>query len=176
MKKTELAIVDALTEAEAQQMAKLAASERNRLMVLTLFYSALRKAEVLSLTPDNLLPNNNIRVVTKGKKGHEVGMPGWLMEELRAHIRANRIAKGQRLFEISPVTAWAIIKSLGRKMGKDVYPHLLRHSRALDLAEKTNRESIVQRHLGHRSPETTAIYFRFLEERKAAEVVKKLNE
>jgi integrase len=103
-------------------------------------------------------------------------MPGWLMDELRAYIKANRIPSNQPIFNISPVTAWAVAKSLGHKIHKDVYPHLFRHSRAIDLAEKTGRETIVQRHLGHRSSATTQIYFRFIEEKKAAEVVKSLNE
>jgi integrase len=210
VKKAELAIESYLTEDEVWKMAKLATSERNRLLVLTLFYSAFRIAEVLKLIPKDLLANNNIKVITKGSKAHEVGMPGWLMNELRAYIKANKIPSNQPIFKISPVTAWAIVKSLGRKINKDVYPHLFRHSRAIDLTEKTGRETIVQRHLGHRSSATTQIYFRgcpktqffkappdflrtkfskkaskkvfsdslfrFIEEKKAAEVVKSLDE
>jgi len=174
VKKTELAIGSALTEEEVHRIAKLASSERNRLMVLTLFYSALRIAELLRLSPSNLLLNNNISISTKGGKAHEIGMPTWLMDELRTYISENKIAKDELLFDISAVTAWAIVKSLGRKIGKDVYPHLFRHSFALFLAEKTGREAIVQRHLGHRSPMTTNIYFRYLREREAAETVKSL--
>jgi integrase/recombinase XerD len=176
MKKTELAIQEYLTEDDVWRMARLATSERNRLLVLTLFYSAFRVAELLKIRPMDLLANNNIKVVTKGSKAHEVGMPSWLIDELRTYIKANKIPSQQPIFDISPVTAWAIVKSLGRKIKKDVYPHLFRHSRAIDLAEKTGRETIVQRHLGHRSSATTQIYFRFIEEKKAAEVVKRLDE
>jgi integrase len=51
MKKTELAIQEYLTEEEVWKLSRLATSERNRLLVLTLFYSALRVAEVLKLIP-----------------------------------------------------------------------------------------------------------------------------
>ena len=155
--------------------------ERNALLVLVMFYGALRCSEVLSLTLADLLPSGNLRIKGKrapgGGKGarlREVGIPPQLYQGILNYIALYHI-RG-RLFPMTRVNAYYIIKALGHKIGKAVYPHLLRHSRAIDLAEKTGRETIVQRHLGHSSRQTTDIYFRFLDEMKAAQTIKDLGE
>lgn len=42
---------------------------------------------------------------------------------------------------------------------KRVYPHLLRHTTAQRLADRGMPENLLQRFLGHESPETTQVYY-----------------
>ena len=173
-----VAIQDYLTEEDVHRMARLATSERNRLLILLLFYSALRIGECLSVIPSNLLiAESHLKLIQpKTKQAHEVGIPRWLMAELMSYIKTSKILKDKRLFDISPVTAWQIVKSYGHKIHKKTYPQLFRHSRAIDLAQRLGKETEVSRHLGHVSDATVKTYFRFLSEREVADKVVKLDE
>ena len=117
-----VAIQDYLTEEDVHKMARLATSERNRLLVLTLFYSVLRINEALSLTPGNLLiAESHLKLIQpKTQHAHEVGIPRWLTNELTAYIKANGIGSNKPIFDISAVTAWGIVKSYGHKIGKNI--------------------------------------------------------
>jgi integrase/recombinase XerD len=57
-----------------------------------------------------------------------------------------------------------MIKRLARKAGidKDVYPHLLRYSFAVDFIRDTSNIKLLQDALGHRDPAATQIYTRLL--------------
>jgi len=174
-----VAIQDYLTEQDVHKMARLATSERNRLLVLLLFYSALRIREALSLTPSNLLTEeSHIKLIqSKTKQSHEVGLPRWLTNKLASYIKNSRILNKELIFPISPVTSWQLVRSYGHKIGKKhVYPHLFRHSRAIDLARKLGKETEVSRHLGHVSDATVKTYFRFLSEGQVADKVVELDE
>lgn len=57
-----------------------------------------------------------------------------------------------------------MVKRLARKAGitKDVYPHLLRHTFAVDLARETKDIHVLQEALGHREASATQIYSKLL--------------
>lgn len=172
------AVRDYLTEDEVHRMANLATSERDRLFILTLFYSALRKVECLSLKPTNLLVDeSHLKLIQpKTKQSHVVGLPRWLMGQLQDYVTANRIPKDKPIFDITPFDAWQLIKKYGRKINRKIYPHLFRHSRAISLAKAGLIESEVSRALGHASDKTVKTYFRFLSAEEVADKVVDMNE
>ena len=45
------------------------------------------------------------------------------------------------------------------KISKNVYPHLLRHTIAHQLADQGMPENLLQKFLGHENPQTTQVYY-----------------
>ena len=172
------AVRDYLTEDDIYRMAELATSQRDRLFILTLFYSALRKRECLGLKPSNLMTlESHLKLIQpKTKKSHVVGLPRWLMGQLQDYVTANSISKDKPIFDITPFDAWLLIKGYGRKIGKTIYPHLFRHSRAISLAKSGLKEFEVSRALGHASDKTVKTYFQFMSEGEVATKIVDMDE
>ena len=65
-----------------------------------------------------------------------------------------------RLFPINRKWAWQILKAAAERAGiaKRVYPHLLRHSDAIERLRQTGNPKALQIHLGHASPMMTMRY------------------
>ena len=156
--------------------------ERDRLLLLTLFYSARRISELLVLTPSRMRPPDLLTLMREKASKQlppdiTVSVPAWLWVQLKEYIRTERIKPDARVFPISRVRAWQIMKGLGKATGRPyLHNHLLRHSRALDVARKTGQHAIVQGLLGHSSPQTTEIYFKYITEDQVSDVVRGLNE
>ena len=51
-----------------------------------------------------------------------------------------------------------MLKKIGDEAGIKVHPHVLRHSFATHLIEDDTKREYVQAMLGHRSPNSTAVY------------------
>jgi len=65
-----------------------------------------------------------------------------------------------RLFPINRKWAWQILKAAAERaeITKKVYPHLLRHSDAIERLRQTGNPKALQIHLGHASPMMTMRY------------------
>ncbi|WP_083847692.1 tyrosine-type recombinase/integrase [Turneriella parva] len=69
------------------------------------------------------------------------------------------------LFESSPgkpisrFTAHTLLSRAGRKIGRRLHPHMLRHTRATDLLNRGEPLSSVAAYMGHSSPEITARFY-----------------
>ncbi|MCD6226037.1 tyrosine-type recombinase/integrase [bacterium] len=138
--------------------------ERDALLISLLFQTGLRISEALSLTPSkiDLFEGKPIfRVIGKGKKPRAVACPERLADKLRAFAYENKIEPDQRFFAINRQRAWQIIKETSRKAGlnKNVWPHLLRHSDAIERLRQTGNPKALQHHLGHSS---TSMVMRYL--------------
>jgi integrase/recombinase XerD len=142
---------------------------RNRAMLHTLYASAGRISEVLSLTRKDVASGRASEVKITGKGSIERML--FLTPEAQAAIRAycdarndtapalfisHRKGKGDRL---SRRQAWKIVKDAGKKVGVNMTPHLFRHYRATQLLNEGMPLESVQAYLGHASPETTRIVY-----------------
>lgn len=130
--------------------------ERDSLLILVLFETGLRISEALSLTPskiDIFEGKPVLRIVGKGGKPRTVACPERLTDKIRAYGNRNRIELEQKFFPINRQRAWQILKEVSQKAGltKRIYPHLLRHSDAIERLRQTGNPKALQHHLGHSS-------------------------
>lgn len=151
--------------------------ERNQLLIQVLFSTGLRISEALALTPRSLgliggLPI--LAVVGKGRKRRRVACPEELIHRLRSYAYTHQITDPDaRFFPIARNTAWRIVQQVGERagLGKRVWPHLLRHSYAIEALRQTGNTKALQIHLGHASLPMTMRYLSTLTEEDAVQIM-----
>lgn len=141
----------------AEEAKKGRKGEGDSLLVLLLFQTGLRISEALSLTPSKIELFEGkpaLRFIGKGRKERVVALPERLADKLRSFAYQNEIKQNEKFFSINRQRTWQILKEVSIKAGitKRVYPHLLRHSDAIERLRQTGHPKAVQHHLGHSSP------------------------
>ena len=145
---------------------------RNRALVLVMFHSALRVAEVVSLNTDHVDFSNNLFLDIRTKGGNRISLPfpDLVAEALQQHLSSRNqadLGRGSKaLFvsnrgtRISVRAVQSLLTDYGKKAGisRPVTPHLLRHSGATELAELGTPMRVVQDICGHASIVTTERY------------------
>ncbi len=149
--------------------------QRNSLLILVLFQTGLRISEALSLTPSSIQNFNGkpvLSIIGKGKKPRLIACPERLADKLKAYAYENKIPHDKPLFPINRSRAWQIIKRSARLAGftKRVYPHLLRHSDAIERLKQTGNPRALQIHLGHSSTVMTMRYLSTLTQEDAIKI------
>jgi len=153
-------IVPYLLPDEVQKLAAGARTrgnaERDYLFVLVLYQTGLRISEALSLTPAKIFQFEGkpvIDIVGKGNKPRLVSCPEALAKSLVAHARHKGLGSQDRFFPFNRTRGWQIIKQAAKMAGfeKRVFPHLLRHSDAIERLKQTGNPKALQHHLGHSS-------------------------
>jgi integrase/recombinase XerD len=129
---------------------------RDQLLIHTLFQTGLRISEALSLTPAKVGAQNGhavLDIIGKGHKPRRVACPNNLAHRLKSYAFDKKLQLEDKLFGINRTRAWKIIKAAAQKAGitKPVYPHLLRHSDAIERLRQTGNPKALQIHLGHES-------------------------
>jgi site-specific recombinase XerD len=161
-----LQIVPYLTIEEVKAMAWACRGrhqERDRLLIHTLFQTGLRISEVLSLTPRRIGTHHGhavLHIVGKGRKPRMVACPDALAHRLKSYAFDKNLGHDENIFGITRKRAWQILKKAAEQAGitKKVYPHLLRHSDAIERLRQTGNPKALQIHLGHASPMMTMRY------------------
>jgi integrase/recombinase XerD len=138
--------------------------DRDALLIKLLFITGLRISEALNLTLVNLeRPKRDLpylRIIGKGRKPRLVACPPELADSLEAYARRHNIGDRDRLFPIYRKMAYWIIRRTGERAGlqKKIFPHLLRHSCAIERLKQTGNPRALQIHLGHATPLMTMRY------------------
>jgi integrase/recombinase XerD len=161
-----LRIVPYLIPEEVEAMARACQGRhrvRDGLLILTLFQTGLRISEALSITPRRVGVHQGHAVLYiegKGKKPRLVACPDALAHRLKSFAFDKQLGLDARLFRINRKRAWQILKAAAEQAGivKRVYPHLLRHSDAIERLRQTGNPKALQIHLGHASPMMTMRY------------------
>lgn len=167
-------IVTYLTPEEVRQLESAALQsprkgERDALLIRVLFQTGLRISEALTLTPSHVEifeGRPSFSVIGKGNKPRRVACPVTLAESLQAYAFRHQLANGERFFNINRFRGYQIIIAAAKKAGleKRVYPHLLRHSDAIERLRQTKNPKALQDHLGHASPLMTLRYLSTLQQ------------
>ncbi|MBQ0025563.1 MAG: tyrosine-type recombinase/integrase [Bacteroidales bacterium] len=145
---------------------------RNRMMMMVLYITGMRRAELCSLREINFdASRRNFRIVGKGNKPREIPLPALICEEIVLYLNRNReenphnsegyfflTDKGNPLY---PAFVNNVVKKelsglegfTGRKS-----PHLLRHSLATHLLNRGADLFSIKEMLGHSSLAATQIY------------------
>jgi len=138
-------------------------SQLEKTMLIVLFDSGVRISELVNLKLSDVnYINKTIRVTRKGGRIDVVNVSDRALNELSLWIES-RDFDSERIFgEMVYRTAWEIFRTIGGRIGKHLHPHMLRHSRAIQMLIAGAPMHIVQQHLGHINMATTAnIYAKF---------------
>lgn len=171
---------EVLTAAEVQalmaQCSRAPTGQRNRAMIVVMWRSGLRIAEVLDLHPKDVdLASGAVTVLSgKGRRRRTVGIDPQalaVIERWMATRQAIALERGWRpslhpLFCTMRGTAVRapyvreLLHRLAPRAGiaKRVHPHGLRHTHAFELAMEGVPVHVIQRQLGHTNLNTTERY------------------
>jgi integrase len=132
-------------------------------LITVLFDSAVRISELLNLeVADINWDYGLISVVRKGGRREEVNVSPRAMAVLHKWLDSREMRSSRVFGDLDYGEAWRITKRVGRRVRMDLSPHMLRHSRAIQMLMSGNTLGDVQNHLGHVNIATTAnIYGRF---------------
>jgi site-specific recombinase XerD len=147
--------------------------ERDALLILVLFQTGLRVSEALSLTVGHLNRHPGVvEIVGKGGKTRLVACPAPLSHRLKAYAFDQGLGPGDKLFPVGRKRTWQIIRAAAAHAGLEtpVYPHLLRHSDAIERLRQTMNPRALQLHLGHNSPLMTLRYLSTLTAEEALRI------
>jgi len=148
--------VTALTDEDIEKVMKSVKGEY-KLIVMLLLDTGLRAKELLSLRKSDIDLKKRMITVRNTKNGEE--RIDFFTEEtaklLEKHLRE---VEGERVFNVSYFALYMKLKRLGKKLGIDLRPHMLRHTFATRSIRKGMPIPVVQKLLGHKDIRTTQIY------------------
>ena len=157
-----------LPEADLHRVVSLEPEERNRVLLLLLYASGVRRGELAGLRWCNLQATGQggqITVFGKGGKTRSIQLPDsvWKqLQKLRGETNTDDPVfrsrkKGQPLTESA---IWRIVQKAAQRAGVElpVSPHWLRHAHASHALDRGAPIHLVQATLGHASITTTGRY------------------
>lgn len=149
--------------------------ERDSLFIILLYQTGLRISEALSLTPamiDGFEGRPILRIIGKGRKPRLVACPIDLADRLTVFINKKGLRTQCRIFSFNRTRGWQIIKAAAGRAGfaKRVFPHLLRHSDAIERLRQTGNPKSLQHHLGHSSISMTMRYLSTLSQEESLRI------
>lgn len=160
-----------LSREEVSRLINAAGNLFRRTLLMTLYGTGMRRAELAHLKVSDIDSQRMIIRVVAGKGGKDCDLPlsPALLETLREYWRWRKPklylfptrTLGRRLDQsISDKTVWIACSEAARRAGisKRVTPHTLRHSWATHLLEAGTDLRTIQVLLGHGDLETTAQY------------------
>jgi integrase/recombinase XerD len=173
--KTQTRVPVILSRSEIIKLILHAPNERVRLFILIAYSTGMRLNEILQLRIGDIDSSRSCLIVRKGKgrKGRQVSLDPYLLNELRKYYMNNRLHKNSVIIwgkdpslPMDDSTIQRLIKKAGLKanINKKVSPHCLRHSFATHFLEYGNSIRRLQHELGHKHISTTFAYVHYTNE------------
>lgn len=159
-----------LSEEEVSRLLASANSSYHFVILMTLYSTGLRRAELCRLKVEDIDSERMVVHVRQGKgdRDRDVTLSPKLLEVLRDYWRWRK--PGKYLFPsllrtcrgkpITPKTVWYAVQQAAQRAGikKKISPHTLRHSWATHLLERGTDLRTIQLLLGHVDLESTSLY------------------
>ncbi|MFZ3278357.1 MAG: site-specific integrase, partial [Candidatus Sulfotelmatobacter sp.] len=166
-----------LSQEEVAQLIDAAPTAGYRTILMTLYATGIRNAELTRLKISDIDSKRMVIHVQggKGRTDRDVMLSAKLLDELRAHWNRLQRKPSQWLFPgnrrhsgnqpIDTKTTWYACKQAALRAGlkKAVHPHTLRHCFATHLLEAGADLRTIQILLGHRDLKETTIYLHLSE-------------
>ena len=135
-------------------------NKRNRLMLELMARGGMRIGEVLRLTPDDIQECSlSIQNPKSGRNSETVYVPRKILVRLSGYVQANSISANGRIFPISYVAAWSMVKKAGSLVNIELKPHdLRRHAATFASRSGTPIEIVSKVILRHADLATTQRY------------------
>jgi integrase/recombinase XerD len=161
-----------LSQEEVAQLIDAALTPYHRTLLMTLYATGVRRAELTHLKVSDIDSKRMVIHVQggKGRKDRDILLSPKLLDELKRHWRGLRRKSSVWLFPgnrwhtgDTPITTkvvWDACKEAAQRAGlqKHVHPHTLRHCFATHLLEAGADLRTIQKLLGHSDLEETAKY------------------
>ena len=161
-----------LSTEEVAQLIDSALTAFHRILLMTLYVTGVRRAELARLKITDIDSRRMIIHIQggKGRKDRDVMLSPTLLQALREYWRGLRRKPTDWLFPggrwhtanhpITPKVVWNACEKAAQRAGihKKIHPHTLRHCFATHLLEAGADLRTIQVLLGHRDLEETTIY------------------
>jgi len=169
-KSLSLSEVNSLLEANMSPDHYSPTTVRNHVMFELLYSSGLRVSELISVKLKDInLEAGFLRILGKGLKERVVPINMRAIEKIKRYIKQQRpeiLKKRQSSYLFvtergRPMTRqrfWQMTKTISRRLGIELSPHIMRHSFATHLLEGGADLRSLQKMLGHSDISTTQIY------------------
>jgi len=133
---------------------------RNRIIMELMARGGMRIGEVLKLTPNDIDDRKLIIQEPKsGREGEVVFIPRKLLLRLNDYVKDRELNPVERIFQISYVAAWAMVRKAGEMVGVKLRPHdLRRHAATYASRSGTPIEIVSKVILRHSDLSTTQRY------------------
>ena len=134
--------------------------KRNRLMLELMARGGMRVGEVLKLTPDDIQECSlAIQNPKSGRKTETVYVPRKILGRLSQYVRITGVSQNDRIFPISYVAAWSMVKKAGQLVGIELKPHDLRRHAATYASRSGTPIEIISKVILRHADLTTTISF-----------------
>jgi integrase/recombinase XerD len=160
-----------LSPDEVERLIESARNLYHRTLLMTLYSTGIRRAEVAGLQVDDIDSKRMLVRVRRGKGGHDRDVPlsPALLETLREYFRwmkpktylfPGTVNNWRADKPITPKMVWLACQQAAERAGlnKKVFPHTLRHSFATHLLEAGTDLRTIQVLLGHADLSHTTVY------------------
>ena len=156
--------IEYLVESEYLVMVGVAEHPEHRLLLRVLWETGMRISEALSLTYTDIYPDG-VNIVGKGSKQRFIPCQAPVLGELLRYRETHREQKVFQKVTTEP-GALKLLRALAKKAGieKRVYPHLFRHSFAINFIQQTGNPFALQDIGGWSDMETIKVYMRLAKE------------
>ncbi|MGZ8880335.1 MAG: tyrosine-type recombinase/integrase [Halobacteriota archaeon] len=158
-------ITDYLEKEQVDQVLGAAhqCSAREYRMLRMLWRTGVRVNELLTITPRDIEPHNNVMNVTKAKGGKQrrVHLDAETIKMLSEYVSAKQLPDDRPVFALKQRQVRNIVKRYGSVIGKDVHPHTSQHSHAIHCVRNGWDLRRLQQVLGHSSLNVTTVYLQF---------------
>ena len=160
-----------LSPDEVVRLIDAAPNLRYRTILMTLYSTGMRRAELCQLRPEDIDKERMVIRIPHGKgdKAREVPLSQKLLDQLRQYYGSLKRRNGWMFPSLQwkrprdPITekvVWHACRESALRAGiaKPIHPHTLRHCFATHLLDNGADLPVVQRLLGHEDPRDTMIY------------------
>jgi integrase len=133
---------------------------RNRLMLELMARGGMRIGEVLGLTPGDIQECSlAIHNPKSGRVDEKVYVPRKILVRLGEYVKGNNLGSDERIFPISYVAAWSMVRKAGDLVNIELKPHdLRRHAATYASRSGTPIEIVSKVILRHADLSTTQRY------------------
>jgi integrase/recombinase XerD len=152
---------EAFKDEEVAKILEIVEDISHKTLLMTLFYTGLRRSEVVKLSPASIVQQSGLsgfKVIGKGGKERLVAIPEELTKQLNIYFQRTRI--GDFLFEMDESTVYRIVKRYAAKAGvKGRFgAHSCRATVISNLLDNQVPIRDVANFAGHSSVNTTTLY------------------
>lgn len=154
----------ALDEETFNKLLEITKRTSDKLILKLLFDTGLRAKEILSIKVSDIdFERGSITVRnTKNQETRTVFFTEGTKSLLIKYIKSKGLKSDDKLFNLTYNALYKRLKRIGKKIGIDLRPHLLRHTFATVAIKKGVPLPAVQKLLGHKDIRTTQIYTHLL--------------
>ncbi|BCU68401.1 recombinase XerD [Sulfolobales archaeon HS-7] len=142
---------------EIERLKRACKTLSEKVLINLLLDTGIRSSELLSITKKDVEIENKLIRLKRTKSGEPrvVFFTTETQDILRAYMSE---LKGDKLFDLTYFGLYKKIKTIAKRAGLDVRPHILRHTFATQALRKNMPITILQKILGHKDIRTTQIY------------------